>query len=413
MMDALDELGFIVMCEGRWFDSSDEGKKALEIHIKRDRNRPSVFMWSLGNEEHYHITDEGRRINKTLYHLAKKLDSERIITSAVSVQPDKSTVFDECDAIGINYNHWSYDLIHKQHPNTPIYISECCATSTTRGWYFPDSPENGYVHAYDTDMNSWWTSREKFMSEFDSRPWLFGFYQWIAFEHRGEAVWPRVCSQAGAIDLFLQKKDAFYQNLSHFTDGETAPMVHLLPHWNWRGFEGEKIKVYAYTNCEEIELILNGKTLGKQQIEHHKHGEWYVPYEAGKLECKAYIGGEQVAYDAVETTGKAVALKLRLDNQGDVKANGQDIAMITCYCVDAQGKEVPDAEPMVHFTSNELGNIVGTGSSVADHTPVPSTYRKMYAGRIGVAVRTHKESGELKVYATAENLSSAVLTINI
>ncbi len=413
MMDALDETGFFVMCESRWFDSSDEGKKAVEIHVKRDRNRPSVFMWSLGNEEYHHITDEGRRINRTLYKLVEKLDDTRIITSAVSVAPDRSTVYDDCDAIGVNYNHWAYNLLREQHPDTPMYISECCATSTTRGWYFPDSPENGYVHAYDTDMNMWWTSRERFMDEFTSRPWLFGFFQWIAFEHRGEAVWPRICSQAGAIDLFMQKKDAFYQNQSHFMDGKTNPMVHLLPHWNWSGMEGEKIKVFAYTNCDEVELILNGETLYKQAVEPCKHAEWYVPYQAGTLECKAYIDGKEVASDKKETTGKAVALKLRLDNAGDVTANNQDIAMVTCYCVDEQGREVPNASPLVHFSVNELGTIVGTGSSVADHTPVPSTYRKMYAGRIGVAVRTKETNGSLKVFATSENLGTACLTVEI
>ncbi|MBQ5590545.1 MAG: DUF4982 domain-containing protein [Clostridia bacterium] len=413
MMDALDENGFFVMCEARWFDSSEEGKQALATHVKRDRNRPSVFMWSLGNEEMHHITDEGRRINKTLYHLVQKLDDSRIITSAVSIQPLKSTVYDECDAIGVNYNHWHWGEIHDMRPEKPMYISECCATSTTRGWYFPDSPENGYVHAYDTDMNMWWTSRERFMEFFDKCPWLFGFFQWIAFEHRGEAVWPRVCSQAGAIDLFLQKKDAFYQNQAYFTEGKDAPMVHLLPHWNWEGFEGEKIKVYAYTNCDELELVLNGKVIDKQKVKRHTHGEWFVPYEKGVLECNAYIDGKLVATDKRETTGKAVALKLRLDNAGDVAANNQDIAMITCYCVDAQGREVPDACPNVHFSSNELGTIVGTGSSVADHTPVPSTYRKMYAGRIGVAVRVKDVHGELKLFATAEGLNKAQISVEI
>lgn len=413
MMDALDEQGFIVMCEGRWFDSSDEGKKALETHIKRDRNRPSVFMWSLGNEEMHHITDEGRRINKTLYHLAKKLDNQRIITSAVSIQPENSTVFDECDAIGVNYNHWNYDLLHKQHPNTAIYASECCATSTTRGWYYPDSPENGFVHAYDTDANEWWTSREKFIKTFKERPWMFGFFQWIAFEHRGEAVWPRVCSQSGAIDLFMQKKDAFYQNQSHFTEGRKNPMVHILPHWNWQGMEGEPIKVYAYTNCDEVELKLNGKTIEKVKAEPYTHCEWYVPYEPGKLECLAFIDGEQVAYDCVQTTGKAVALKLRLDNAGDVTANGQDIAMITCYCVDENGLEVPDAEPTVLFSSNEIGKIVGTGGAVNDHIPVTNPERKMYAGRIGVAVRLGENKGKLKVFAKADGLDKAVLTVNV
>lgn len=413
MMDALDENGFIVMCESRWFDSSDEGRHAVETHVKRDRNRPSVFMWSLGNEEYYHITDEGRRINKNLYHLVKKLDNTRIITSAVSVQPENSTVFNECDAIGVNYNHWSYKLLHDQHPTKPIYVSECCATGTTRGWYFPDSEENGAIHAYDTAVNAWYTAREQFMSFFNNAPWLFGFYQWIAFEHRGEALWPRVCSQSGAIDLFLQKKDAFYQNKSYFTDGKTSPMVHVLPHWNWQGLEGEKIKVYAYTNCDELELRLNGNVIEKIKVEPFSHGEWYVPYERGKLECFGFINGEQVAYDFVETTGKAVALKLKLDNAGDVTANGEDIAMITCYCVDENGKEVPNAEPLVRFSCNELGKVVGTGSSVSDHNLITNTSRKMYAGKISVAVKAGKQNGELKVYATADNLDLTVLTVEI
>ncbi len=413
MMDALDENGFIVMCESRWFDSSDEGKHAVETHIKRDRNRPSVFMWSLGNEEFYHITDEGRRINKTLYYLAKKLDDSRIITSAVSVQPENSTVFDECDAVGVNYNHWSYKKIHDINPEKPMYVSECCATGTTRGWYFPDCAEKGYLTAYDSAVNAWWTSREQFMQHFISSPWLFGFYQWIAFEHRGEAAWPRVCSQAGAIDLFLQKKDAFYQNLAHFTDGNTAPMVHLLPHWNWQGLEGEKIRVFAYTNCDELELKLNGKTISKEKIKKFTHGEWYVPYEQGKIECIGYINGKKVACDFAETTDKAVALKLKVDNEGDISPNGEDIAMITCYCVDKEGRQVPNASPEVSFSCNEFGMVVATGSSVSDHKSVTETTRKMYAGKIGIAVKVGKQKGTLKVFATAENLETAVLNIDL
>lgn len=115
------------------------------------------------------------------------------------------------------------------------------------------------------------------------RDWIFGAYQWAAFEHRGETVWPRLCSVSGAIDLFLQKKDAFYQNMSHWIE---KPMVHLLPHWNFEGREGEVITVCAYTNCQELELFLNGKSLGKRQIEKYGHGEWKVEYQPGTLAVK-------------------------------------------------------------------------------------------------------------------------------
>ena len=409
-MDSFDEQGMLVMCETRWFDSSDDGKEQLITHIKRDRNRPSVIMWSLGNEEPLHTTDIGRRINKDMYYIAKKLDKYRAITSAVSNDPSNAQVYDEADTVGINYNHWSWDEVHKNHPDKPVYISECCATGTTRGWYHDDCPEKARNSAYDADANSWWTGREHFYQMFKEHDYLFGFFQWIAFEHRGEAMWPRVCSISGAIDLFLQKKDAFYQNKAYFSD---EPTVHLLPHWNHQGLEGEPIKVFAYTSCEEVELILNGKTFSRDRVERYTHAEWQVPYEPGVLECVGYIGGKRAAYDCVKTSGKAVALKLHLDNAGDITANGEDIAMITCTCVDENGVEVPNAAPTVSFNCNTLGSVVGTGSDNTDHVPVTSTVRKMYAGAIGVAVKVGKEHGELKVFAESDGLDSAVIKFDI
>lgn len=409
IMDALDEAGFIVMDETRWFDSTPEGKHALEMLMKRDRNRPSVFMWSLGNEEPLHITDEGRRINKTLYAFAEKLDKYRPITAAVSNSPDNATVYDDLDLLGVNYNHWLYDSLRKKYPKTPIFSSECCATGTTRGWYLENCDEKAYINAYDKDTNEWFTGREFMWNFLSEREYVFGCYQWIAFEHRGEALWPRICSQAGAIDLFMQKKDAFYQNQSFWAD---YPVIHLLPHWNWEFRAGEKIPVFAYTNCEQSELFLNGKSLGKQQTSSRKHGEWQVEYQAGVLEVVGYNDGKEAARDKVETTGKAVKLMLSLDYD-EVKANGSDIAMITCYCVDEQGRTVPDAEPKVSFFCNELGTIVGTGSDISDHTPIGCTGRQMRAGAIGVAVKTGTTPGALKLYASSEGLKPAALCIDI
>lgn len=409
-MDSFDEQGLLVLAEARWFDSSDNGKHDLEMHIKRDRNRPSIIMWSLGNEEPHHLTDIGRRINKTLYYMAKKLDKYRPLTSAVSNNPVKSTVYDEADVVGVNYNHWAWDKIHELHPDKPMYISECCATGTTRGWYYEDSPKDSRTSAYDQDTNEWWTSREKFAKMFNERPYLFGYFQWIAFEHRGEAMWPRICSIAGAIDLYLQKKDAFYQNLSNFSD---KPMVHVLPHWNHLGLEGESIKVFAYTNCNEIELFLNGKSMGVKTPQRHEHAEWDVEYVPGVIKCVAYDNGKIVAEDVVKTTGKATALKLTLDNADDITANGEDIAMITCSCVDENGLEVPNACPTVSFNCNALGTVVGTGSDNTDHIPVCATTRKMYAGKIGIAVKLGKQNGTLKVYAHADGLDEALLKVEV
>jgi len=408
IMDALDDLGFIVMAETRWFDSTEEGKKQLEMLIKRDRNRPSIFFWSIGNEEPHHITEEGRRICKNLKAFIEKLDKTRFITSAVSNDPDIATVYDELDVIGINYNLDKYDKIHEKYPDKPIVSSECCATGTTRGWYEDDFPPKAFLSAYDKDTNRWFLGREKTWKFICEREWVLGAYQWIAFEHRGETVWPRLCSQSGAIDLFLQKKDAFYQNQTHWI--EDKPLVHLMPHWNFRGREGEIIRVVAYTNCEELELFVNGKSMGKQQIERYGHGEWYVEYVPGEIYVEARNGGKVVCMDKRETTGKPVALKMVLDNKVS-KANGKDFAIISCFCVDDNGREVPDAECYVRFHCNSLGEIVGTGSDITDHNPVYLPERRMRAGRITVAVRVGKTPGQLKVYAESENLEDGVLTI--
>lgn len=407
-MDALDELGFIVLDETRWYESSDEGKEQLEMLVKRDRNRPSVFFWSVGNEEYHHRTEVGRRIYKNLAAFVKKLDDTRPVTTAVTNDPETAIVHEEVDFIGVNYYLERFEKMRENFPNVPVISAECCATPSSRGWYFDDSMEKGKSSAYDKDIAAWCIAREKAWKFICERDWVAGEYQWIAFEHRGEAVWPRLCSISGAIDLFLQKKDAFYQNQSHWI--EDRPIVHLLPHWNFVGLEGEIIKIWAYTNCEELELFLNGKSLGKKAIEKYGHGEWEVPYEPGTIKVEALKGGKVVCFEEKTTTGKAVKLNFKLDNKIEI-ANGKDIAIITCYCTDEEGREVPDATPFVNFNSNRLGSIVGTGSDNADHNPVYETGRKMYAGRITVAVKVGNAAGDLKVYANSENLDSAVITI--
>ena len=407
-MDALDELGFIVLDETRWYESSDEGKEQLEMLVKRDRNRPSVFFWSVGNEEYHHRTEVGRRIYKNLAAFVKKLDDTRPVTTAVTNDPETAVVHEEVDFIGVNYYLDRFEKMRENFPDVPVISAECCATPSSRGWYFEDSLEKGKSSAYDKDIAAWCIAREKAWKFICEREWVAGEYQWIAFEHRGEAVWPRLCSISGAIDLFLQKKDAFYQNQSHWI--EDRPIVHLLPHWNFAGLEGEIIKVWAYTNCDELELFLNGKSLGKKVIEKYGHGEWEVPYEPGTIRVEALKDGKVVCFEEKTTTGKAVKLNLKLDNKIEI-ANGKDIAVITCYCTDREGREVPDATPFVNFNSNSLGTIVGTGSDNADHNPVYETSRKMYAGRITVAVKVGNTTGDLKVYANTENLDSAVITI--
>ncbi|MBO5257046.1 MAG: DUF4982 domain-containing protein [Clostridia bacterium] len=409
LMDALDEAGFIVLDETRWFTSTPEGIGQLEMLVKRDRNRPSVFFWCVGNEEPLFAEERGRRIVDSLSAVVRRLDPTRPVTAACD-RPDKATVYGDLDVIGINYGLGSYDAVHAAFPDRPVMSTENCATGTTRGWYFDDSPEQGYINAYDRDTNSWFRGREltwKFLME---REWVMGGYQWIGIEHRGETMWPRLCSQSGAIDLFMQKKEAFYQNKSLWT---TDPMVHLIPHWNHSGREGELLLVRAYTNCEEAELFVDGVSMGRVPVETYGHAEWEVEYQPGVIEAVAYIGGEEVCRDRRETTGRPVKLKLIAENADDVTANGQDIAVFTCVALDEAGREVPDASLVVRFTSNALGRVVGTGSDVCDHVPVASPERKMRAGRIAVAVRVGKTHGTLKLYAESEGLDGARCEVEI
>ena len=409
LMDALDEGGFIVMNEVRWFESTDESKQQIEMLVKRDRNRPSVIFWSIGNEEHFHVNEKGRRIAKSLYSFIRRLDSTRYIMTAISVSPVDAKVCDVLDVIGVNYNWNAYDVLHEKYPGKPMMSSENCATGTTRGWYLDDNAEKAFIRAYDHDTNDYFKSREYTWKYIAERDWMMGGYQWIAFEHRGEATWPRLCSQSGAIDLFLQKKDAFWQNISHWT---SEPMVHLLPHWNWQGREGEAIRVFAYTNTERLELFLNGRSLGSRSVEKYGHAEWDVEYEAGVLEVMAYEDERIVARDVRVTSKEAHRLALRLDTE-DVIANGEDIAIFTCYVTDEDGNEVYDATPTVTFSTNSLGSIYSTGSDITDHTSLFLPTRRMRAGRISVAVKLGDSHGELRLCAESKGLESAALSVEI
>lgn len=404
-MDLFDETGFIVMDETRWFETSEYALEMLDELVKRDRNRPSVMFWSTGNEEPTHITEIGRRIHRAMAERIRKLDTTRFITTCEDAKPLESTVFPYCDVIAINYNLWNYDELHKMYPDKLILSTESCASGTTRDWNYPNSPENGRITDIDKETNAWYQGREYTWRFLTDRPYVIGTFQWAGIEHRGEAMWPRVCSVSGALDLFLQRKGAFYQNMSHWTE---KPMIHIVPHWNFEGLEGEEILAAVYTNCEETELFLNGKSLGKQDTSNYKRGQWYVKYTQGCLLAKGYNDGKEVCCDSRETTGKPVKLSLRLENS--FEPNGKDIAVFTCECLDENGRAVPNAEDYVSFSTCENAQVLGTGSDICDHKNVALPERKMYSGKITVAVCVNSDAEEFKLFAKSKDCGVTCFT---
>ena len=405
-MDMLDEMGFLVVDETRRFESTEEGMAQLEFLIKRDRNHPGVIFWSTGNEEPNHITDVGRRIHKAMVSKIRSLDPDRLILCAENFDPERSTVFADCDVIGINYNLHTYDAVHGQYPDKAILATECCSTDTTRDWYLvkepksaPDSGRRSW--SMDHDRSAKYPGRAYSWSFLRQCPWVIGGYQWCGIDYRGEAQWPAIGSRSGAIDMFLQKKSPFYLNRSFWTQ---EPMVHIAPHWNWNGLEGEPVEVHIYTNCDSVELLLNGESLGSREVQPYSYAVWEIPYTPGKLEAIGIRNGQAVCRDERKTTKAPTQLCLIPENSA--RKDTEDLLLFTCVCLDDDGLEVPDASPMVSFAA-EGGFVIATGSDNCDHNRVSCKQRKMYAGRITVAVRPETGAEMVTLYAFADSLAIA------
>jgi beta-galactosidase len=221
--------------------------------------------------------------------------------------------------------------------------------------------EHGYVSAYDGQPHAGQQSAESWWSFFAERPWLSGGFAWTGFDYRGEPTpysWPCVSSHFGIIDTCGFPKDNFYYYQSWWT---TNIVLHLLPHWNWPGKEGQEIEVRALSNCEEVELFLNGHSLGKKAMPRNSHLQWNVKYEPGVLNAKGYNGGQLVTESKVETTGEPAAVQLTPD-RSSIRADGQDLSLVTVSVTDAQGRVVPTADNLVHFALSGPGEIIGVGN---------------------------------------------------
>jgi beta-galactosidase len=362
LLDECDRQGMMVMDENRLLDTSAEGKSQLDRLIRRDRNHPSIILWSLCNEEWtVQSTIRGERMMADLVREAKSLDDTRGITCAASNGADYEGVNAAVPIRGVNYYHFGDILKYRsEHPTQPMVGSEDASTTSTRGEYAND-PAKGYVAAYDNQAPRWGCLAEEWYPFYVNHPFFAGAFMWTGFEYRGEPTpygWPEISSNMGPLDTCGFPKDTYYYFQAHWRPDMTV--VHLLPHWNWAGKEGQNIDVWCYSNTDEVELFLNGKSLGRKTMPPLGHVNWAVPYAPGRLEARGYSAGKLVGTDVVETTGPAARIVLRAD-QGAIRGDGEDVAVVAVSVVDAQGRVVPTAGNDVAL-SIDGGQFLGVGN---------------------------------------------------
>ncbi|MFO1478116.1 MAG: beta-galactosidase GalA [Verrucomicrobiota bacterium] len=362
LLDACDELGMLVMDENRLLGSDVIHMNRLERLLRRDRNHPSVAIWSIANEEFtVQGTPAGARAAKTMQDFVRSLDPTRPVTYAAPVGNEFKGINEVIEVRGWNYHVGKdMDAYHAAHPSQPNVGTEQGSTVSTRGIYANDK-ERGYVSAYDDNAPAWAHTAETWWGYFATRPWLSGGFVWTGFDYRGEPtpyLWPCISSHFGILDTCGFPKDNFWYYQSWWTD---APVLHLLPHWNWQGQEGQEIDVRALSNCEEVEVFLNGQSQGKKAMERNSTLKWKIKYAPGTLSAKGYKSGQVVAQTKVETTGNAASVRLEPD-RARIHADAQDVSVITVSVRDAQGRIVPVSNELIQFDLEGPGRILGVGN---------------------------------------------------
>lgn len=412
-VEACNRLGLMMMCETRQMSANPSGLDQLSLMIKRYRNSPAVIIWSMGNEEWVlQRSPIGTRIMEDMVRRSHELDPTRLCTAAVN-GAYKAGISDALDVEGFNYNLQDIDEYHKTHPDRPLIGSETASALSERGIYRTD-PLRNWMSAYDTNQPGWGETAEQWWQFYAARQFLPGGFAWTGFDYRGEPTpysWPAISSYFGIVDTCGYPKDTFYYYQSVW--GE-EPMLHLFPHWNFKGEEGNSIPVWVYSNLDEVELFVNGNSLGRQKMPPLSHVKWDVKYEPGSIEAHAFKNGKLVLRQKRETTGDAASIRLTADRT-TINADGEDLAIVRVEALDAQGRFVPTANQLIQFKVSGDGALIGVGNGDPNcHESDKAPQRSIFNGLAQVILQASKTPGQIIIEASARggpHLQPATLAI--
>ena len=443
LLDLCDRMGIIVMDEAfdMWkraktkYDYSHNWaqwhKKDLEDMIRRDRNHPSIFIWSIGNEIPEQSVPAGDSIARELSAIVKSLDNTRPITSACNRMGlrDKNYLASSSgiDLVGINYHLEMYDSVQFKYPGRKYIATETTSAFATRGEYNMPSEfirrwadgerrnnsaknSNLTCSSYDNCSAAWGSTHEETWKMVKKRDYISGMFIWTGFDYIGEPTpypWPARSSYFGIVDLCGFPKDAYYMYQSEWTN---KPVLHIFPHWNWK--QGDTIDVWAYTNCQEVELFLNGKSLGtKRKQGDELHLKWPVVYEPGTLKAIGRTDGKEVLTEEVKTASAPAKIIMSAD-RSSIKADGSDLSFVTVKIVDKDGIVVPHADNLVNFHLSGEGTIAGTdnGNPISLES-FQTKDRKAFNGLCLAVIQSEEKAGTITLKATAEGLQGAEVVI--
>ena len=421
LLDICDREGILVIDENRLMGINDEHLRLLERMIRRDRNHPSIILWSDGNEEWgLETTIQGTRLAEAMREYTRLFDPTRPSTVA---NAGGTELIKGLDVVGFNYIVQNdVDNRKKANPSWKIVGTEETTGCGTRGVYFQESgdrsQEGRMISINRTDKPGVENVIERGWQFYAERPWAAGLFYWTGFDYRGEPnplKYPAHDSEFGILDYCGFPKDEAYYLKSWWTD---EPVLHIFPHWNLQGHEGEEIELWAYSNCDEVELIVNGKKAGRQTMPKNGHLKWKAVYQPGKVVAIGYKGGKRIMTQTIETTKPAYKTVLKADRRA-LKADGRDVAVITVEVQDQKGRFVPDACPVLSFRLEGAGRILGAGNGdpmyLGEDHPKENDCRAFsipaFNGLAQVLIQSSETPSPLVLSCESEGLKTGTLSV--